>query len=286
MLENQLRRVTTILGKMRLLPGRLSLGSDHSIAPATMPPAATPMLSQIVAQAAERTSIVAEVSPLPWQKHRAQDYPMWSPMLGSAGVSATANAAVGARFGLAITRLHAVILADVGRMPAREPSSEHVLAAPSFALSDYLDGDSVAERSIGSRETGGTRFAQFMQAHTTLTRKVVDFTTGPNRTLQRIVAAHSDRTGSFGIERPWSRLPGSMSNPREASTQHGSVFKMLDHPAPTPSISSAASAGPTTISVAINVQGVTNGDEFVRRQGYEIARVIEQVMQRRTRRAF
>ena len=53
-----------------------------------------------------------------------------------------------------------------------------------------------------------------------------------------------------------------------------------------PGTASALPAAPATINVAINLHGVVNGDEFVRRHGYAIAQVLDQAMERRARRTF
>ena len=58
--------------------------------------------------------------------------------------------------------------------------------------------------------------------------------------------------------------------------------RAASHPGAAPALSTA----PATINVAINLHGVVNGDEFVRRHGYAIAQVLDQAMERRARRTF
>jgi hypothetical protein len=73
---------------------------------------------------------------------------------------------------------------------------------------------------------------------------------------------------------------------RGVASRRGPLSERLDRSASASAAPTPTLAPPSTINVAINVHGVTNGDDFVRRHGYAIAQVLDQVMERRTRRAF
>jgi hypothetical protein len=88
-------------------------------------------------------------------------------------------------------------------------------------------------------------------------------------------------------------LPPARRHAQLAATQaqmvSGSRHPLLDRrerPAPIAALPAAASSPPSTINVTINVHGVVHGDDFVRRHGHAIAEVLDQVMERRARRAF
>jgi hypothetical protein len=81
------------------------------------------------------------------------------------------------------------------------------------------------------------------------------------------------------------RLQLPESPKREVSPRRKPVFDRRDRSARASAAPTPAPA-PSTINVAINVHGVANGDDFVRRHGYAIAQVLDQVMERRARRAF
>ena len=286
--ERSLRRIASVLEEIRVRVGRPTLALQHPIAPATARLlAASWALSRIPAPAPlERVIDAAGASRIPWQRRRADGHPAWSAMAGAPGGLPPTSAYLAPGFELGRARLGSAAPTDSGRSPASEPIARRLPGAPSFPLSDYFDAAAIATPFGAARRLPETRFAQYMQPLTALAHKVVDFASRPARALPRSVAGLSDRPRSFPTEQRWPRLPVALDDSPEAPTRRASLFNMLDRPAPASRIPAAVPAAPSTINVAINVHGVANGDEFVRRHGYEIARVLEQVMERRARRAF
>lgn len=116
-------------------------------------------------------------------------------------------------------------------------------------------------------------------------RRVRDLGGGSVRALARRGTAARFDSGR-AIARRSSRFAPTLAASTESSGLSTPLLARLGHPAASPTILAAPPVSPSTINVAINVHGVTNGDQFVRRHAYEIAHVIDQVIERRARRSF
>jgi hypothetical protein len=155
---------------------------------------------------------------------------------------------------------------------------------PRFTFSSYSNTTQPRALSRIERALSQQPLTAYLRRLDTLARTITSVATRSAGAASPNVAALPH---GAHLQPAWLRELQVPESPRwEVSPRRGPLFNRLDRSAPASVAPTPAPVPPSTINVAINVHGVASGDDFVRRHGFAIAQVLDQVMERRARRAF
>ncbi len=187
---------------------------------------------------------------------------------------------------LAPARARARSVAASGRLSRSTVTSmlTRLRAEPRFTFSSYSNTTQPRALSRIERALSQQPLTAYLRRLDTLARTIISVATRSAGAASPNVAALPH---GAHLQPAWLRKLQVPESPRrEVSPRRGPLFNRLDRSAANSVAPTPAPVPPSTINVAINVHGVASGDDFVRRHGYAIAQVLDQVMERRARRAF
>lgn len=157
-------------------------------------------------------------------------------------------------------------------------------ANPRFASSDYFGVCPVGGLAAAGRRLSAEPLTRYTQRLDTLAQRTTSLAIPAARVAPRNVAGLVQSLHYLPPALRQSQLPAGW--PHKVSARRRPLLDQHDRLAVVATQPAAAAPPPSTINVTINVHGVANGDDFVRRHGHAIARAVDQVMERRARRAF
>ena len=289
LLEASLRRLAGTFAATSARGGRRELASPKDpVAPAGYTlPGTSWFLSRLPASwPLEHAINAASASEPQWQARRAEGRPGWSAIAGALGGLRATIAELAPLSNVAHVRSPNAVPTAKRGLPGSEPIVSRLARAPRFTLTDYFRRGLAVTPLADARRLPESPLGHYAQRLTALAHKLAHPAVRPASAVVRSIAALPATPRAIGLEPPWPRLPAALADWREAPARRAPRLDRLERAAPASTTPASAPAAPSTINVAINVHGVANGDEFVRRHGYEIARVLDQVMERRARRAF